>query len=88
MITPDNTGKAGNALETCIPLAALAIDGVAPGVGDTAEFTASGTVDRIEGEHAYVTLQQVNGQTASAPQGDMDQDDMMKMAEEADEQMP
>ena len=87
MITPDTAGSAGKAQQTCVPLAALAIDGVAPAVGDTAEFTASGTIERIEGEHAYIALQQVNGETATAPQGEPDQDDMMRMAEEADEGM-
>ena len=83
MITPDKSSTAS--AETCVPLAAVAIDGVAPTAGDTVEFSAKGSIERIEGDHAYVRLAEVNGQPATQPAGEPDQDDMLRLAEEADQ---
>ena len=54
--------------EICVPVAAVALAGdngegaVNPAPGDPVEFQAAGTVTRIEGGNAYVTLDTANGQ--------------------------
>lgn len=95
MITPDasaaNPGasKSTGGRDFCVPLKALSIDGTPPAVGDEVDFTAKGKVARVEGEHAYVTPSEVNGEPFSAPAekpeaAEPDDDDMMRIAEEAD----
>lgn len=50
-----------NAAEVCVPTAALAIDGVAPAMGDTVEYQARARVTRVEGDKAYLDTTDVNG---------------------------
>ena len=57
--------------EICVPAAALSMggedgQGIAPEGGDTVEFTGRGTV-RVEGENAYITPVEINGQPVMAP---------------------
>lgn len=76
MITPDTTATSTSQPATHrIPVAALAIDGAAPEVGDTVEFTLSGTVASVSGEFAEITPTAINGQPIPAgapaePDGD------------------
>lgn len=51
--------------EIAVPLDALTFDGedaksVSPAVGDPVEFEATGTVARVDGQNAYITLESVN----------------------------
>ena len=55
------------AAEMCVPVDALAVTGdgantVAPEVGDAVSFTVEGKVSRVEGKHAYIDAEKVNGQ--------------------------
>lgn len=70
-----------------IPVAAdgLSADGELPGEGDTVDFNVSGKVTRIDGETAYVMIDQANGSplpTAAAPAAPADpsDDDMRSMS--------
>lgn len=79
-----------------IPLSALAVTGegdqaVMPAVGETIEFTTTGTVKSIEGESAVVEAQAVNGEpvtygdeAAPTPAAEPTESDMLSMAAEAD----
>ena len=54
-----------------VPLSALAMPGEdekmnAPGLGDPVQLQAEGTVTRIEGETAFVSVKTVNGQPLTA----------------------
>jgi hypothetical protein len=83
MITPDQpTAPKG---EQCVPLAALAIDGTPPSVGDEVEFTARARIERIEGDEAYIKTTSVNN-TPVASDDDMAAEEIMRMAMEADAQ--
>lgn len=70
--------------QPCVPVAALAVDGVAPAAGDAVDFTGQATIDRVENGHAYLNLTTINGEACATP-AEPDQDDMMKLAEEADQ---
>jgi hypothetical protein len=70
-----------------VPLAALAIDSENPQPGDPVDFQVSGTLDRIEGDLAYVRAESINGQPLPAEDTsgeDMSEDEMRGMAEKAD----
>lgn len=80
--------------EICIPMASLSMEGedmksVAPVVGDPVDFTATGTVSRVEGGNAYVSLETVNGEPVAASEpampGDLGADDLRGMAEQTDQ---
>lgn len=51
--------------QVCVPVSALAIEGdegsAAPVEGDSVDFNVSGSVDKIDGKNAYVTITKVNG---------------------------
>lgn len=89
-------GSGMDSSEVCIPLASLSMQGedaktVAPDVGDPVEFTATGTVSRVEGSNAYLTLETVNGEPVDtgaeeAPETDLGADDLRGMAEQNDQQ--
>ncbi len=58
--------------EVCIPLTSLSMEDedskpVAPEIGDPVEFTATGTVSRVENGNAYITLETANGEPIAAP---------------------
>jgi hypothetical protein len=74
-----------NNREQRVPLAALALEGTAPGVGDAVEFTVGGKVARIEGDMAVVAIEALNGEPlpAAAPPGAED-DAMLAEAAAAD----
>lgn len=80
--------------EVCIPLAILSMEGedaktVAPAVGDPVDFTATGTVSRVEGPNAYLTLETVNGEPVGTPDAapaELGADDLRGMAAQADAQ--
>lgn len=90
MITPDKGEPAAEEAgeEQCVPLKALEIDGTAPAVGDSVEYTVRGKIASVEGDHAYVTAETINDQPATrpAPTGaEMSDEDMMAEAKKADE---
>lgn len=78
--------------EICIPLDSLAEgDGesaVPPAVGDPVEFSATGTVTRVDGGNAYITPESVNGQPipTAASEPDMDAAALQGAAATADEE--
>lgn len=94
MIAPDTTtanpDAAGESAEKlhCLPVAALAVDGTTPEVGDSVEYTVKGRVSRIEGAEAYVMPETVNGEPAAlAPEAGAAEDapdEMMAAAMAAD----
>lgn len=75
----------------CVPLPALTIDGTPPTVGDEVEYTAKGKVARVEGDKAYVTTTEVNGEPFTAPTEKKDPTEeeedaeMLRLASEADD---
>lgn len=71
--------------ETCVPLAALTLEGTAPAVGDDVEFKLGGKVARIEGGHAYITPKTINGEPIpAAPKPPDSEAAMMDEAARAD----
>lgn len=72
--------------EICIPASVLAIpDGEAsqamPEMGEPVEFTAGGTVSRIEGDKAYIMVDTANGEPLPAmPEMDMESDEALESA--------
>jgi hypothetical protein len=90
MITPGSTTQPSPAAEVCAPADALAVDGVAPAVGDTVEFQARARVTRIEGDKVYLDTTDVNGMpTHRQGEGEEmpdapDRDEMMRAAMAAD----
>jgi hypothetical protein len=79
MISPDSA-SAGT---VPVPMAALALDGVAPGPGDSVSFTVSGRIVSAEGETARVQVETINDQPVAADAGAEDRA-MMDAAEAAD----
>lgn len=86
-------GKTGGMSEVCVPLASLAEEGADeksanPAVGDPVDFSATGTVSRIEGGNAYVTLESVNGEPLPENQepSEPDEASILAMAAAADDQ--
>lgn len=81
--------------EICVPLDSLTMGSgedssstVAPEVGDPVDFSATGTVSRVEGGNAYLTLESVNGKPlpeAAAPAAEPTADDMRALGASADE---
>lgn len=75
----------------CVPLKALAIDGTPPAVGDEVDYTTKGKVARVEGDKAYITPTEVNGEPFSAPADEAeptpedDDAETMRVAQEADD---
>jgi hypothetical protein len=72
-----------------VPLAALAIHGTKPEIGDEVEYTVRGTIRSLEGDQACIAPSTINDQTASAhPSPDdaahSDDDDVMRVAMDAD----
>jgi hypothetical protein len=60
--------KAEGMNELCVPLASLSLqddEGTQPAQGDMVDFSVAGTVSRIEGDKAYVTIKKVNGEDLS-----------------------
>ena len=95
MITPDNqqpTDGEGQktAREQCVPLAALAVDGTPPEIGDDVDYTVRGKIARIAEECAYVTPSTINDQPAEVETAakEPEDGDMMAMAKRADGEMP
>lgn len=78
--------------EQCVPLAALSLEGTAPAVGDAVEFTVAGKVTRIEGGHAYIAVETLNGeplpQQASPAEADAAMMDEARAADAAAEKFP
>jgi len=85
-----NTPQPSAAPEVCVPTAALAIDGVAPAMGDTVEYQARARVTRVEGDKAYLDTTDVNGMPTHRQgegeemPGEPDRDEMMRAAMAAD----
>lgn len=90
MITPDKSKEPAGAMrsgEQCVSLSALEMDGTAPAAGDEIEFTGKGRVSRVEGDKVYFETTEVNGEpvtSGAASEPETDDDDIMKVAEEAD----
>ena len=72
----------------CIPLASLARSGALPAAGDEVEATVKGTVAHLDGQHAYLHVDDVNGEAVLSPSTDSepDEDDMRRLAAAADDQ--
>jgi hypothetical protein len=65
--------------EDCVPLSALGMPDEqeqmqAPEVGDKVQFTIEGTVNRIEGDQAFVARESINGQPVEG-RAEPDQDE-------------
>jgi hypothetical protein len=86
MIIPDNITTPGAAPEICAPVGALAVDGVAPAVGDVVEYQGRARVTRVEGDKAYLDTTDVNGMPTHRQGGEEaeERDEMMRQAEETD----
>lgn len=79
------TGSGDHSL--CASLESVAVQGVAPEVGDSIKASVEGTVDSIEGDRAYFTVSKVNGQDVPASEESEPQNDeagMLRKAEAAD----
>ncbi len=79
--------------EVCLPASSLVAgdnEGMeTPAVGDPVDFTATGTVSRLEGDNAYITLESVNGdpiasESAEPASSEPNADDLMAQAQEVD----
>lgn len=83
-------GGRAQALEQCVPLAALGIPGEGeqmenPEVGDLVDYQVSGKVTRIEGDKAYVMPEAVNGQEVKADAPTQQPDEYAGLQQAADE---
>ncbi|PAW75170.1 MAG: hypothetical protein B9S38_02470 [Verrucomicrobiia bacterium Tous-C4TDCM] len=84
MVTP-NPSTPSTAATLAVPAAALAIDGTPPAVGDEVEYTGKARVARVDGETVHLETTEVNGAAlAAAPAEDMGDDELMRLAQEAD----
>ncbi len=74
--------------EMCVPGETLTVDGTAPEMGDTVEFTVRGEVKRAEGGKLYIAPSEINGQPMpemSAAEQPIDEEERVRqMAMEAD----
>lgn len=59
-----------NTSELCIPVAAVALDGVAPAVGDPVNFPVDATVVRTAGDKLYVRVTAAAGQPVDGVAGE------------------
>lgn len=57
--------EASGDTDLCANLSTLAVQGTPPAVGDMVSVTVEGTVTRIDGEHAYITPEKINGEDVS-----------------------
>ena len=92
---------AASKMEICVPIASLAMPGEdenmnAPGMGDPVQLMAEGTVSRIEGDNAYVSLKSINGkplddesaETTNTPESDESGDEEYAQLQQQAAQMP
>lgn len=88
MITPNESSAPTSASEMAVPLELLSVDGVAPAAGDETEVPVRVRIARVEGKQAFVTPVAINGQElpAAATPSEPTDDDMMKLAQEADDE--
>lgn len=99
-IAPSSPASASE-MEMCVPVASLAMPGEDdklnnPGVGDPVQMMAEGTVSRIEGENAYVSVKSVNGKpvdsegamTTNTPESDESGDNEFAALQQQASQMP
>jgi hypothetical protein len=86
MIQPDEKQEMTSEGETCVPAAALAVDGVTPGVGDEFDYQGRGRVTRIAGDKVYLSTTAVNGAPvhAESEAGEPTAEDIMELAQRAD----
>lgn len=71
-----------------VSASALEVDGTAPSAGDDIEFTGRGRVSKVEGGKVMFELTEVNGEpvtSGAAPKAETEDEDVMKIAMEADE---
>jgi hypothetical protein len=90
-ISPETSNEDNdNGSEVAASLSSLEVHGAQPEVGDEVEIHVKGKVSRIEGDVAYISPTEVNGEPApELPTGEDDdegdeRDQLMKKAEQSD----
>lgn len=80
---PENSG--GDS-ELCVSVQSLKVGQIPPAEGDNVSVTVEGTVSRIDGEHAYITPEKINGEDVPSKSDDNsnEEDDMMQKAQAMD----
>jgi hypothetical protein len=69
MSTPADNPQGDSEIEVCVPVENITEDGVPPQEGDDVELSVKGTVSKVEGDLAWITPSEVNGQPVEAGEG-------------------
>lgn len=76
-------------MELPVKIDTLSVDGTQPEIGDDVEVKVTGTVKRIRDDCAYVAIDKANNEPIENPPAqpeDMTHDNMLAMAQQADQQ--
>lgn len=69
----------------CVSTESVSLEGTAPAQGDEVDFSARGRVQRVEGDKAYIEVDEVNGAPLPEESAEVGDDEMLDLAKKADE---